>query len=92
MWVALGLPGQWYPQKNGPIEPSELKWNTIVYIAGQSIGTKIEVAVLIVDKNLNSKLENYIKEQGKWYDPYDNNLEIEENIKDSVTPVFKGHD
>jgi hypothetical protein len=91
IWVALGLPGQWYPQENGPIVPSGLDWETIVYIAGQPMGTKIEVAALIVDDTLNSKLKNYIQDQGEWYEPYENNSEIEENIKASVTVVFRGH-
>jgi hypothetical protein len=91
MWVALGLPGQWYPQENGPIEPSGLNWATIVYIAGPSKGTEIEVAVLMVKDELNSKLRDYIQEQGEWYEPYDNNMEIEENIKTSVSPVFRGY-
>nr|QNO43479.1 hypothetical protein GNENPFIO_00001 [Methanosarcinales archaeon ANME-2c ERB4] len=91
MWVAIGISEEWYPQENGPIDHSGLNWNTIVYIAGPSVGTKIKVAVLIVDDNLNSKLKNYIKEQGEWYDAYDNNTEIKKNVKDIVTPVFKGH-
>jgi hypothetical protein len=91
IWVALGLPGQWYPQGNGPIVPSGLDWETIVYIAGPPMGTKIEVAALIVNDTLNSKLKDYIQDQGKRYEPYENNSEIEENIKDSVTVVFKGH-
>jgi hypothetical protein len=88
LWIALGLPGQWYPQENGPIIPSGLNWDTIVYIAGPSRETEIEVAVLMVDDKLNSKLRNYIQGQGVWYEPYDNNTEIEENIKASVTPIF----
>jgi hypothetical protein len=90
----LGLPGEWYPQEQeqGPIEPIESTWSTLVYIDGPSIGTEIKVAVLVVDYNLHSKLNNYIAEQDpEAYEPYKYNNDIEENIKDSVTPIFKGH-
>lgn len=92
MWIALGLPssGYWWPE--GPIIPyGNLEWRGIVYI-GVDIGTEVEIAVLIVDANLNSKFEDYISEQtsGLWPPIEVDERIIEEKIIASVTPTFKG--
>jgi hypothetical protein len=102
MWIAVNhfvCPGDWWPQTGGPIKPyaKTLTWKGIAYIGAgkQDIGKEFEIAVLIVDEELNSKFRDYMnecEEKQDWPPITKEKIQkgiIEEKIFDCVTVVLK---
>lgn len=102
MWIAVNpsvCPGEWWPQTGGPIKPSEetLTWKGIASsgVEKQDISKEFDIAVLVLNDELNSKFKDYLRaceEKKDWPPITKEKIQkgvIEEKILDRDTVVLK---
>lgn len=65
MWIVVNPLDSFahlWPQSGGPIVPgNDLKWRGVAWLGGD-IGDDFDILVIVADKNLNSKISNWVEE------------------------------